>query len=79
MDSTANIFLWTSHFTFIFSEYRASQWYHVSLVVKNGVFKNLPIFTGKHLCQSLFVIKIAGLRVFQKPCRMSFLVNFAKF
>ena len=51
----------------------------VSFVVKNGVFKNLPIFTGKHLCQSLLFIEIAGLRDFQKPWRMGFLVNFAKF
>ena len=27
-----------------------------------GVLKNVPKFTGKHLCQSLFFNKVAGLR-----------------
>ena len=29
--------------------------------MKKGVLKNFAKFTGKHLCQSLFVNKIAGL------------------
>ena len=29
---------------------------------KKGVFRNFIKFTGKHLCQSLFFNKIAGLR-----------------
>ena len=47
------------------------------------VLKNFPIFTGKHLCRSLFSIKVAGLqacsifrRGFQHRC---FPVNIAKF
>ena len=30
--------------------------------MKKGVLKNLAKFTGKHLCQSLFFNKVAGLR-----------------
>ena len=29
---------------------------------KKGVLRNFPKFTGKHLCQSLFFDKVAGLR-----------------
>ena len=29
---------------------------------KKGVVRNLTKFTGKHLCQSLFFNKVAGLR-----------------
>ena len=29
---------------------------------KKGVFRNFTRFTGKHLCQSLFFNKVAGLR-----------------
>ena len=48
--------------------------------VKKGVLRNFAKFTGKHLCQSLFFNKFAGLR----PSTLSkghtcFLVNFAKF
>ena len=30
--------------------------------LKKGVIKNFAKFTGKHMCQSLFFNKIAGLR-----------------
>ena len=30
--------------------------------MKKGVLKNFTKFTGKHLCQSLFFNKVAGLR-----------------
>ena len=33
-----------------------------SEVFCKGVLKHLPKFTGKHLCQSLFFIEVAGLR-----------------
>ena len=39
--------------------YRSS---HRRCSVKKGVFKNFAKFTGKHLCQSLFFNKVAGLR-----------------
>ena len=30
---------------------------------KKGILENLTKFTGKHLCQSLFFNKVAGLRI----------------
>ena len=39
--------------------YRSS---HQSCSMKKGVLKNFAKFTGKHLCQSLFFNKVAGLR-----------------
>ena len=35
---------------------------HRRCSVKKGVLRNFEIFTGKHLCQSLFFNKVAGLR-----------------
>ena len=43
------------------------------MLCKKGVLKNFAKFTGKHLCQSLFFNKVAGLRPVKFP------VNFAKF
>ena len=31
-------------------------------VLKKGVYRNFAKFTGKHLCQSLYFNKVAGLR-----------------
>ena len=38
-----------------FTFYRSSHW---RCSVKNGVLRNLAKFAGKHLCQSLFLIKL---------------------
>ena len=35
---------------------------HRSCSVRKRVLRNFAIFTGKHLCQSLFFNKVAGLR-----------------
>ena len=35
--------------------------------IKKGAFKNSAKFTGKHLCQSLFFNKVAGLRLILYP------------
>ena len=40
---------------------------------EKGVLRNFTKLTGKHLCQSLFFNKVAGLR------HRCFPVNFAKF
>ena len=40
---------------------------------KKGVLRNFAKFIGKHLCQSLFLNKVAG------PRHRCFPVNFAKF
>ena len=51
--------------------------------MKKGVLRNFGKFTGKHLCLSLFLNKVAGLipaTLFKKRLwRRGFPVNFAKF
>ena len=50
---------------------------------KKGVLRNFAKFTGKHMCQSLFLNKIAGLRpatlLRNRLWHRCFPVNFAKF
>ena len=50
---------------------------------KKGVLRNIAKFTGKHLCQSLFFNKVAGLRpatlLKKRLWHRCFPVNFAKF
>ena len=50
---------------------------------EKGVLRNFTKFTGKHLCQSLFFNKVAGLRLAtflkKKLWHRCFAVNFAKF
>ena len=55
-------------------EKRAVQKQPAGVVHKKGLLKNLPKFTGKHLCQSLFFHKVAGLtsistELIRKPIR----------
>ena len=38
----------------------------LELSCKKGALKNFARFTGKHLCQSLFFNKVAGLRPAKK-------------
>ena len=56
---------------------------HRRCSVKKGVLRNFSKFTGKHLCQSLFCNKVAGLTLqLYKKKRLwhrCFPVNFAKF
>ena len=51
--------------------------------MKKGVLRNFTKFTGKHLCQSLFFNKVAGLSpatlLKKRPWHRFFPVNFAKF
>ena len=52
------------------------------LFYQKGVVKNFAKFAGKHLYQSLFVNKVAGMRpanLVKKLWTRSFPVNFAKF
>ena len=64
--------------TILYSEAVAQQW-----SVKKGVLRNFAKFTGKHLWQSLFLSKVAGLRpatLFKKDFGTGvFLWIFAKF
>ena len=61
-------------------QYRSS---HQGWSIKKGVLRNFTKFTGKHLCQSLFFNKVAGLRpvtLFKKTLwHRCFPVNFVKF
>ena len=56
---------------------------HQRCSMKKGVLKNFTKFTGKHLCQSLFFNKVAGLRpttlLKKRLWHKCFLVNFGKF
>ena len=42
---------------------RALRSSHRRVFVKKGILRNFANFTGRHLCQSLFFNKVAGLRV----------------
>ena len=44
------------------------------ILVRKGVLRNFAKFTGKHLCQSLFFNKVAGLN-FAKFLSTTFLRN----
>ena len=56
---------------------------HQRCYMKKGVLRNFTKFKGKHLCQSLFFDKLAGLRpatlLKKKLWHRCFPVNFAKF
>ena len=56
---------------------------HQRCSMKKGVLKNFTKFTGNHLCQSLFLNKVAGLRpatlLKKKLWHRCFPVNFLKF
>ena len=56
---------------------------HQRCSIIKGVLRNFTKFTGKHLCQSLFFNKVAGLRpatlLKKRLWHKCFPVNFAKF
>ena len=56
---------------------------HQRCSIKKGVLRNFTNFTGKHLCQSLFFNKVAGLRpatlLKKRLWHRCFPVNFVKF
>ena len=62
------------------SSFRSS---HRKLYIKIGVLKNFAKFTGKHLCQSIFFNKVAGLNpatlLKKSLCHWCFPANFEKF
>ena len=71
-----------------FVSYFALHWSPVQkqppeVFYKKGVLKNFAKFTGKHLCQSLFFNKVAGIRTAtllkKRLWHKYFPVNFAKF
>ena len=62
------------------AEYRSSR---PEVFYKKGVLRNFAKFVGKHLCQSLFFNKVAGLRpatlLKKKLWHRCLPVNFEKF
>ena len=56
---------------------------HRRCSAKKGILRNFAKFTGKHLCQSLYFNKVAGLRhatlLKKKPWHKGFPVNFPIF
>ena len=76
--------LWTNnetHTLFHFSYYSRSS--HRKCSIRKCVLRNFIKFRGKHLCQSLFFNKVAGLRsatlLKKRLWHRCFPVNFAKF
>ena len=69
--------------TGLFNTYQQDRSSRPEVFFKKAVLRNFAKFTGKHLCQSLFFIKVTGLR----PATLSkkrlwhrcFPVNYAKF
>ena len=56
---------------------------HQRCFVRKGILRNFEKLTGKHMCQSLFFNKVAGLRAAtllkKRLWHRCFSVNFAKF
>ena len=50
------------HPSIVFTELYNTEAVAQRCSVRKGVFRNITKFTGKHLCQSLFFNKVAGLR-----------------
>ena len=70
--------IWKIH---VVPSYRIFRSSHRRCSMNKGVVRNFTKFTGKHLCQSLFFNKVAGLATLLKKrlCRRCFPVNFLKF
>ena len=47
-----------------------------SLLKKKSILKNFAKFVGKHLCQSLFFNKVAGLKLKKKTLEQVFSCEF---
>ena len=64
----------------LFPTFRSSHW---RCSVKKGVLRNFAKFTEKHLCESLFLNKVAGVRLAtllkKRLWYRCFPMNFAKF
>ena len=58
LEKTKNIYI------FLALRLAISKSTHLTCSVKKSVLRNFAKFTGKHLCQSRFFNKVAGLRNF---------------
>ena len=76
-----------NNFLFVPNSIKLNGWFvqrqPPEVFYKKGVLRNFAKFTGKHLCQSLFFHKVAGLRpatsLKKRLWYRCFPVNFAKF
>ena len=53
---------------YVYGKNRSS---HRRCSLRKGILRNIPKLTGKHLCQSLFLNKVAGLVFFGEFCEIS--------
>ena len=64
-------------------EYHKRRSSHQRYAVRKGVLRNFAKFTGKHLRQSFFFSKVAGLRLAtllkKRPWHRCFPLDFSKF
>ena len=85
-------FLFTNSFDDFFNDYvfrdsTASMLYRIFYIcrsshrrcsVRKGALRNLAKFTGKHLCQSLFLKKTSGLQLIKKNLAQMFSFEFLR-
>ena len=75
-------YCYLEHFIVSFVQSSISRSSHQRCSLKKGFLKSFFIFTGKHLCQSLFFTKVEGLRpvtlLKKRLWHRCFLVNLAK-
>ena len=78
-----SIKIWDARKIFAETKYGKGRSSRPEMLCKNGVLRNIAKFTGKHLCESLFFNKFAGVRpatlLKKKIWHWYFPVNFAKF
>ena len=78
-------YLWTRDFVMLvlFLCFMCVRSSHQRCSTKKGALRNFAKFIGKHLCQSLFLNKVVGLRsatlLKRRPWHRCFPLNFAKF
>ena len=61
-ETTNHIFVECKFAIEIWSDLKGFRSSHPEVFCKKGVLSNFAKFTGKHLCQSLFLNEVAGLR-----------------
>ena len=54
--------IYTSRFLLLVSDFASARSSHRRCSVRKGVLRNFSTLTGKHLCQILYLNKVAGLR-----------------
>ena len=60
---------------FLFSRHKSNR---LQMYFKLGALKNFAIFTGKHLCWSLFLLRIVFIIIIFFFIKILFFINFIK-